>query len=107
MKLTEITEEQLKFDDGTIIEFHHEQDCCENVFADFKSLSDQELIGKEFNSLDIEGVKDSGFKLNGHFVPCYNKQNGYYSSDLELVINHPDESKTTKDISKFVADKIC
>lgn len=106
IKVIKITEEYIEFDDGTKITDNHEQDCCENVYANFKALKDQGIKEKEFKKIKIDGVKNSGFKLNGYFIPCYNEQNGYYASNLELIIKHPDGSKTMKDITEFVEDKI-
>lgn len=106
MKILKITSEQIEFDDGTTITHHHEQDCCESVYADFESLKDQDIKEKDFKEIKIEGVKGSGFRLNGYFIPCYNEQNGYYSDDLELVIKHPNGDRTIKDITEFVEDKI-
>lgn len=76
--------------DGTEIEFHHEQDCCETVYADLTALEDtgffeDETINKD--NLKIELVKDYGVKVNGYSIPCYNYQNGYYSSSIEIKVN--------------------
>lgn len=82
--------------DGTVISDFHEQDCCENVFANWDSLEDSKTLFEEgFTSIKISKVLDSGFNLlvgDGfwgdlrYFVPCYNYQNGFYSSDLALTI---------------------
>lgn len=106
MKLIKINENSLEFDDGTIIEDNHDQDCCEHVYADWKQLNDTDIMSKDFAEIKIEGVKDSGFRLNGYFVPCYNSQNGYYGSNLELIITNPSKDKKIMDISDFVEDDI-
>jgi hypothetical protein len=77
-----------------IIEDHHEQDCCEHVYADFSALEDttffDELKGKNLTAKEvannIELVEGKGFRIFGYFVPCYNVQDGYYSSNLTLII---------------------
>ncbi len=102
MKITKIEEGGILFDDGTKIEDHHEQDCCENVYADFEALKDSGIMDEEIEKIEIEGVEDSGFRLNKHFVPCYDRQNGYYSSSLSLIITRPDGYAKTIDITKFV-----
>lgn len=111
MKIKEITDEHILFDNGTKITDYHGQDCCERVYADFESLKTTSIMDKNFRDIRITGAKDSGVKLNGYFIPCYNDQNGYYSSDLELIIEYPEKKglKTTKriDITEFVEDQIC
>lgn len=47
------------------------------------------FVGK---SIDFEEIPGYGFKFgnkpyNMHFVPCYSEQNGYYSSDVEILLN--------------------
>ena len=39
------------------------------------------------------------------FIPCYNSQNGYYSSELELILKRG-KAKEVMDISEFVEDDI-
>jgi len=106
MKIKKITDENILFDDGTEVTYHHEQDCCENVYADFKQLKDTDILSKDFKKIEIEGVKDSGIRLNGYFIPCYNEQNGYYSSDLEIIIKYPNGDELKKDVSEFVEERI-
>lgn len=88
VKISEITSEHIEFSDGTIIYGEHRQDCCEQVYADFKSLVDTAITELEFRELEIEPVADAGFRINGFFVPCYNIQNGYYLDKLDLIIGH-------------------
>ncbi len=106
MKLVDITAEKLTFSDGTTIEYDHYQDCCENVYADFEQLRDSGITDVEFENLIVEGVEDAGVRLNGYFIPCYNNQNGYYSSDLKLIITSPMGKKVSIDISEYVEDNI-
>lgn len=60
---------------------------------------------QNFNSLIIEGVKDCGIRINGYFIPCYNEQNGYYSSNLELQIKVGGKVISV-DIQRFIEDDI-
>lgn len=106
MKIKNITEEEILFNDGTVVTYNHDQDCCENVYADFNALKDTDIFDKEFKDVKIEGVNGSGIKMNGYFIPCYNEQNGYYSSNLEIVIKSLGKDKKVIDISEFVEDKI-
>ena len=102
-------------EDGSRITFadHHEQDCCESVYADWKHVGDytKDIIDKEFEEIVIKSVPEAGFLIcleerwGGSvkiFIPCYNYQNGYYSSKLTLIIN--DTIKI--DVSDLVEDNI-
>lgn len=112
--------------DGDIeIKAYHEQDCCERVYADFSVLEYhlKDLIGFTFQEIFIKPVAETGFLLcfeHGErgdeesyddyeikkiLIPCYNEQNGYYSSNLELIIKHGDTKEVT-DISDCVEDHI-
>lgn len=105
MKINKITDEEILFDNGYSITYYHEQNCCEDVYADFKYLNEMNILPQtgekitiydiEFNKdidKNIEEVEDMGFRLvakdmSKWFVPCYDEQNGCYSSDLNLIIN--------------------
>lgn len=92
---------------------HHTQDCCESVYADFSVMKHfvEQLKGKNLERITIKGVEAMGFLLclsHGYeetkvFIPCYNYQNGYYSSDLELVVDVAGVT-TRVDISDMVED---
>lgn len=112
MKIKEVTEEKIIFDNGTEITYYHEQDCCEEVYADFDHLKNGSRLepltqDHEFSEdIQIEGVPGVGFRFGGptgwEFIPCYNTQNGYYSSDLEIIITYPD--KTVKKINVYIEE---
>lgn len=106
IKVLSFAEDGIVFDDGSKITDYHYQDCCEHVYADWKQLEDTGIKNREFDYIEIEGVKNSGFKLNGYFVPCYNEQNGYYADNLELQIQPNNGECITMDVSKYVEDKI-
>lgn len=107
MRIMEITDEKILFDNGVIIIFYHDQDCCESVYADFKMLEDTDIKEKDIDKIEIELVKGAGFRLNGEFVPCYNAQNGYYSDDLELIIDYQNGKKEIYDLNECKKDDIC
>lgn len=118
-RITKIKVEEEKltlgFEDGETItyETEHDQDCCEHVYGDF-SIFDyykNELLGKKLVEIELVKVEGDGFLLrfNGEysqstkvFVPCYDFQNGYYSSDLILKITKG-EIKTEVNISDLVS----
>jgi hypothetical protein len=99
------------------IKYFHSQDCCESVYADLTMLGYYipALKGRTFSNLVVKGVKGMGFLLcflNGGnsglkiFIPCYNNQNGYYSTDLKLIISPGEGGKMEIDISDLEEDNI-
>lgn len=90
MKIYEITEDAIIFDNGNEITYEHEQDCCENNYADFSQLEDLAKTVNFDENLTFEEIEGYGFRFgnpNGKmfFVPCYSDQNGYYSSDIDIL----------------------
>ncbi len=108
MYITELTDEKVTFDDGTTVEYEHEQDCCEHVYAKFENLRDSPLMYayNTVNTVEIEKVPSVGFKICGYFVPCYNQQNGYYSGNLTILVTKPNGEVEKIDISDCVEDWI-
>lgn len=124
MKIKEITDKQIKFDNGYILNYYHDQDCCENVYADFEVLKTYNVstkTGKQINIYNIDfeenllklikGVKGQGFNMiskigEKFFVPCYNEQNGYYNDELELVLHINNNCYVNLDISDYVEEHI-
>ena len=128
MKIVEIVEEdKIVFDNGYTLEQYHSQDCCEHVYADFNVLDNYNLstvTGKTINIRDIDfeerienliqPVQNAGFNMvskigEKFFIPCYNEQNGYYSSDLELILRRLVSFGNVEekiDISDCVKDEI-
>jgi hypothetical protein len=102
MQIIAIESGGVTFSDGTTIQDLHDQDCCEHVFAQWSDLENTAIVDTEIAEIVIEKVEDSGFRLNGHFVGCYDHQNGYYSSDLALCITRPNGNQETIDISSCV-----
>lgn len=128
MKIVSFIRDVIIFDSGTILKYEHEQDCCEQVFADFEVLKDYNALGKNADKTifdvdfdetatrmfaNIDLVDGEGFKIRytdgdfegSVFVPCYNQQNGYYASDLVLVYIDGNE-KSIINISDCVKDDI-
>lgn len=90
MRIKEITDERITFDNGNYITYDHEQDCCEWNYANFHYLQDEAgVMSYDFpEELMFEVVNGSGFRFGSayrkFFVPCYSDQNGYYSSDIDI-----------------------
>lgn len=123
MKIKRIKENRIIFDNDYILRYEHEQDCCENVYADFEVLKNYNVstvTGKNINIKDIdfneelkefiESVKGLGFNMiskigEKFFVPCYNIQNGYYNNQLELELyDNKGNLKFRIDISECTFD---
>lgn len=123
MKIKEIKEEEILFDNGYVLKYYHDQDCCEHVYADFdmiKQYNVSTVTGMTINIYDIDfnedlgslvkGIEDAGFNMiskigENFFIPCYNEQNGCYNDCLELILV---KGKITEhlDISEYVKDDI-
>lgn len=95
MKIILITDEEILFDNGCKLTYYHTADCCEHNYADFTQLEDTGIENEEFefNTKMFEFKDGEGFRLvaksgNKYFVPCYSCQNGYYSSDLDIIFNN-------------------
>lgn len=107
----------IKTEKGEIkLSYYHDQDCCESVYADFSIVKHHKdaIVGKGIKEIIIKGVSEMGFlvcfyrdydKAEKIFIPCYNSQNGYYSSNLELIIESNGIEKKI-DISEFIEDDI-
>lgn len=90
-KIVEINDE-IKFDDGTVISYDHDRDCCEYNYADFKQLDD---IGRntDFDTSNLIFEEfDYGFRFGNEgkmfYIPCYSIQNGYYSRCVDILLNY-------------------
>lgn len=92
-KVIEVTEDEIRFDDGHKLYSRHIGDCCEEHYLDFKQLSIEDLQGLEF---DLEGdfferIEGYGVALKPKWglvvrIPGYGFNNGYYSPNLDLVV---------------------
>ena len=91
MRIKEVTDEHILFDNGDEITYDHEQECCEYNFADFKQL---DSIARGYNykgPLIFEALDKEGFLFGDNnrlfFVPCYSEQNGYYTCHIDIYLN--------------------
>ena len=117
MKVVSINEVGIIFDNGKVLVDYHEQDCCENVYADWENMQVMGEREKNYvNAADLDffdnilesivPIKELGFYIVTKqgiciLVSCYNYQNGYYSDKLSL--KYDDQYK---DISECVQDFI-
>jgi hypothetical protein len=101
LRIASLDDDEIVFDNGVKFYTDHEQDCCERVWADFKSLETTAAMSYNFpTNPKIELVPDAGIKIEGFFIPCYDAQNGYYSSNLTLYMNGHEVD--ISDATKFV-----
>lgn len=91
MKIKELSDEYILFDNGSTITYSHLQSCYEMNYADFNQLDDIARNTVFQEPILFESVNGSGFKLGNpgrmFFVPCYSEQNGYYTSEIDIYYN--------------------
>lgn len=93
MKLKKVTDEQIIFDNGNTITFDHARDCCEENYADFSILNENNINWNyDFDDqLKFESIENLGFKFGSDgrwiFIPCYSEQNGYYTDKIDIYYN--------------------
>ena len=92
MKIKEVNDEKILFDNGNTITFDHEQDWCEHNYAQFDALEELAFEIEFDENLTFEAVDGSGFRFGNlpqkmFFIPCYSSQNGYYSHHIDIYYN--------------------
>jgi len=105
LKVVKVDLDSVEFDNGVKLYSNHDQDCCENHYLSMNDLTIDDFEGLEFdlsNDDFFERIEDYGIALkplNGHPVriPGYGSNNGYYSSNLDLIITKPDGRTTYKE----------
>lgn len=91
-KIIKAEENELRFNDGTVITCDHCQDCCEYNYAKFDDIDDIcRATDFDTNNLVFEAC-EYGFRFGNlpakmFFVPCYSDQNGYYSDEVDVYLN--------------------
>lgn len=108
MKVIQVNEEELLFDDNSKLYSNHEQDCCENHYLSFRDLTLKDFEGLEFDlnndnffsKIDGYGIALNPIKGFPVRVPGYGSNNGYYSTNLELVVEQEGKVKKTYDITE-------
>ena len=92
MRIREVNEDAIIFDNNNTITFGHNQDCCEWNYADFMRLDDLARDYEFAEKLIFEAIDEAGFRFGDKrqmfFVPCYSYQNGYYSCDIDIYYNN-------------------
>jgi hypothetical protein len=107
-KVIKVNDESITFDCGATLASYHEQDCCEHHYLSFDNLDITDFDGLEFDlsndkffnrieNFGIELVPLIGFTVK---VPGYGINNGYYTSNLSLVL-----IKDNKEIANYEIDE--
>ena len=100
-KVVKVTDDMIEFDNGWQLLSEHNQDCCEHHYLSFGDLKLDDFDGLEFNleSNFFTRVDGYGIRLNPVTgfpvsIPGYGYNNGYYSSNLILVLTNGSETKS-------------
>lgn len=94
LKVVKIDANHIGFEDGIQLLSDHNQDCCESHYLSFTDLTLEDFEGLEFdlsNDDFFERIVGYGVALKpikGHSIkiPAYASNNGYYGSNIDLVI---------------------
>ena len=91
MKIKEANEDMILFDNGYKIQCESKAICCAWNYADFEQIDDIAMLYDFDEDIIFEAVDFYGFRFGDKrgmfFVPCYSEQNGYYSSEIEIIFN--------------------
>ena len=101
-KVIKVNDDGITFDNGMTLSSHHSQDCCESHELYFRDLTLGEFDGLEFdlsndkffNRVDgygIELLPVHGFPVR---IAGHGSNNGYYSSNMDLVLSDGKTEKT-------------
>ena len=88
MKIKEVTEDLILFDNENTISSYHPKSCCEYNYALFTEIEDIAL-DYEFDEDLVFEKSSCGFRFGNKdglmfFIPCYTEQNGYYSDEVSI-----------------------
>lgn len=108
LKVVEVVGNFIKFENGVKLYSDHDQDCCESHYLSFEDLSLDDFNGLTFDlsgenffnrvpGYGIELIPNHGFPVR---IPGYGWNNGYYSSDLNLMLSDDNSFEKFFDISE-------
>ena len=91
----EVTSDYIRFSNGDTLTSDHESECCEHHWLAFEDLTLDEFKGLEFDlssdtffkkiidyGIELISIKGYSVKIAGH-----GSNNGYYSTNLTLVLD--------------------
>ena len=93
LKVVKVYSDSLEFENGIRLYSNHTQSCCEQHYLSFSDLSLSDFDGLRFdltNDNFFERIEGYGIALKPKKglpvrIPGYGSNNGYYSSDLEII----------------------
>jgi hypothetical protein len=102
LKVVKVDSNEITFDNGVTLSSYHSQDCCESHSLTLSDLKVDDFEGLEFdltNDKFFNRIPDFGIELipiKGHSVkiPAHGYNNGYYGTNLDLVITNGKDVKT-------------
>lgn len=108
LKVLKVESDFILFENNIKLYSYHRQDCCENHYLSMSDLTIDDFKDLEFNLTNesffkrIDGYGIELIPIKGHSVkiPGYGSNNGYYSSDLKLIITNDKEFNKSYDISE-------
>lgn len=107
-KVIKVTNYEIIFDNGLKLSSDHNQDCCESHYLDLEHIKLNDFEDLEFdlsNDNFFERIENYGIALlpiKGFPVriPGYGSNNGYYSSNLDLILTDGKNITKTYDITE-------
>lgn len=102
VKIIKISQESIRFSDGTLLTSEHDQDCCEQHYLSLGDITMEEVEDLKFdlsNDSFFTRIPDYGISLNPIKgwpvrIPGYGSNNGYYSDNLTLQLSLNGEVRT-------------
>jgi hypothetical protein len=102
LRVVQVDSDGITFDNGAMLFSTHQQDCCESHSLTFDDLNVDDFEGLEFdltNDNFFNRIPDFGIELipiKGYSVkiPAHGYNNGYYGTNLDLVIMNGKDSKS-------------
>ena len=97
----------ITFSDGSTLISNHDRDCCEDHWLGFDDITLEDFNGLLFD-LGVDNffgkIPEYGIELvpiNGYSVkiPGYGENNGYYSTELTLILTEPSGKQIKFDIT--------
>jgi hypothetical protein len=108
LKVVKLDAEGIEFENGVKLYSYHGQSCCEYHYLSFSDLTFDDFKDLEFDLTNdnffrrITGYGIELLPIYGHSVkvPGYGSNNGYYSSNIDLIVTDGKDFKKEYDITE-------